>query len=65
MIDLTITEKQILQAMADGKRPKQIALERGTSIRTVATQLSTIYRKLDALTRTQAVAIAMRRGWIH
>ena len=61
---LTHSELLILSALADGMTPEQAAAHLSKSAKTINTQLKVIRDKLGAATRTQAVAIAIRRGMI-
>jgi len=49
-------ELEILRLVAAGKSNRQIASELFVSVGTVKTHLNNLYRKLDARSRTQAVA---------
>ncbi|MEC1751894.1 response regulator transcription factor [Bacillus mojavensis] len=62
--DTQLTEKEIvvLKAIAKGLKSKAIAFDLGISERTVKSRLTSIYNKLGADSRTEAVAIAMQRG---
>ena len=55
----------MLQAIADGLSPVEVASELYISQKTVKNHLASIYQKLDARDRTQAVVSAMRMGIIH
>lgn len=59
-----LTEKEIvvLEAVAKGHKSKAIAFDLGISERTVKARLTSIYNKLGADSRTEAVAIAMQKG---
>jgi len=59
---LTRREIQVLRLTADGKANKGIAVALSISEGTVKTHVSAILAKLDALDRTQAVTIALKRG---
>jgi DNA-binding NarL/FixJ family response regulator len=61
---LTEREVQVLGLLASGLANKQIALELGISEHTVKFHVSSIYTKLNAASRTQAVREGLRRGWI-
>jgi putative nucleotidyltransferase with HDIG domain len=61
---LSTRELQVLEQLAAGRSYKQIAGELELLTSTVRTHLMSIYRKLDALDRAQAVLIATRRGWL-
>ena len=58
---LTPREAQILDAIADGLTNKAIARRLGISLHTVKFHLESVFRKLDARTRTEAVAKALER----
>lgn len=61
---LTEREVEILGLLARGLANKQIALELGISEHTVKFHVSSIYTKLNAASRTQAVREGLRNGWI-
>ena len=58
---LTPREAQVLDAIADGLTNKAIARRLGISLHTVKFHVESVFRKLDARTRTEAVARAMER----
>ncbi|MCP4361270.1 MAG: response regulator transcription factor, partial [Chloroflexi bacterium] len=62
---LSPRQAQILQQVAEGKPSTHIANELGISQRTVDEHLGHVLQKLGASSRAQAVAIALRRGWIE
>lgn len=59
---LTRRESEVLELMSDGLQNKEIARELILSEETVKTHVSSIMRKLDATSRTQAVGKAFRSG---
>ena len=61
---LSPREHQVLQLVADGFENKQIVTELNLSEGTVKTYLRGIFRKLDVASRTEAVAVGLRRGII-
>jgi NarL family two-component system response regulator YdfI len=61
---LTTSEQQILQLTAEGHTAKHIARAMGISEHTVKYHVKSIHRKLGVASRTQAVAIALRNGWL-
>ncbi len=63
-LDLTEREKEILKAVADGQRSKEIAVQLGITERTVKAHLSSIYNKLGVDSRAAAIAAAAQRGWL-
>jgi DNA-binding CsgD family transcriptional regulator len=58
---LTPREAQVLDAIADGLTNKAIARRLGISLHTVKFHVESVFRKLDASTRTEAVARATER----
>jgi DNA-binding NarL/FixJ family response regulator len=58
---LTPRETQILDAIADGLTNKAIARRLGISLHTVKFHVESVFRKLGASTRTEAVARATER----
>ena len=61
---LTSRELALLQMLAEGLPNKDIAKALGISAHTVKFHLSSIFGKLGATTRTEAVAIGIRRGLV-
>ena len=59
---LTPSELDILRLLFSGLRNKEIAWATSRTPETVKTHVKTIFRKLDARSRTQAVIVARRRG---
>lgn len=62
---LTRRELDVLARIAEGRSNKDIADRLGLTEGTVKTHVKAILAKLDAMSRTDAVAIAARRGLIH
>ena len=62
--NLTQREREVLRLLADGLANEAIGVELGISIETVRTHLRKAMNKLDADTRTQAVATALRHSLI-
>jgi DNA-binding NarL/FixJ family response regulator len=60
---LTRREREILEALADGLRPAEIAARDFVSVTTVRNQVQSILTKLNVHSRLEAVAIANRLGW--
>ncbi|HJS90970.1 MAG TPA: response regulator transcription factor [Steroidobacteraceae bacterium] len=58
---LTAREAQVLDAIADGLTNKAIARRLGISLHTVKFHVESVFRKLGARTRTEAVARARER----
>ena len=61
---LTDREMEVLQQLARGKANKQIALDLAISEHTVKFHISSIYTKLGAGNRTEAVRLGVRRGLV-
>jgi DNA-binding NarL/FixJ family response regulator len=59
---LTAREREILELMADGANNGIIASRLGISRHTVKFHVASILAKLDARSRTEAVALALRAG---
>jgi two-component system, NarL family, response regulator LiaR len=62
---LTPREREILELSAQGFTSKEIAETARISERTVHTHFRNIFAKLDAVSRTDAVVKAARKGWIQ
>jgi len=62
---LTTREIEVLRQVAEGHRNKDIAHQLFISEETVKVHVKHIMEKLGASDRTQAIAIALRRGIIH
>jgi two-component system NarL family response regulator len=62
---LTSRELEVLHLMADGNGNKEIAATLFIAEGTVKTHVNAVLRKLDAIDRTQAVTIALKRGILH
>lgn len=60
-IHLTTRERDVLKCLMDGATNRQIAEELDVSLSTVKQHVSNILAKLGASSRTEAVAIAMKR----
>jgi DNA-binding NarL/FixJ family response regulator len=61
---LSERELEVLRLAGQGLTNKAISLELGISDRTVQGHLASIYGKLGASSRTEAVTRALRLGWI-
>jgi DNA-binding NarL/FixJ family response regulator len=62
---LSARQREILQMLADGMQTEAVADRLGLSTETVRTHTKRILAKLEASTRTQAVAIGIRHGLIE
>jgi DNA-binding NarL/FixJ family response regulator len=55
---------EVLREAARGLPNKDIARRLNLSVRTIHTHLGNIFTKLAVGSRTEAVLLALRRGWI-
>ena len=62
---VTKREEEVLQLIADGCSTPEVAAKLYISQKTVKNHLASIYQKLDARDRTQAVLQAVRMGIVH
>lgn len=63
-LDLTDREREVLALMVGGLNNNQIASQMGISLSTVKFHVSSVLYKLGAVTRTEAVAIALNHKLI-
>jgi two-component system, NarL family, response regulator len=64
-VDLTERERTVLELVAKGLGDKDIARVIGRTEHTAKSHLKSILAKLGAADRTEAVSIAMARGYLH
>lgn len=57
-------EHEVLTLVTDGLTNKEIAYRLGISERTVQFHLNSIFNKTTTNSRTEAVAVALKNGWI-
>ncbi|MBK9925241.1 MAG: response regulator transcription factor [Anaerolineales bacterium] len=62
LINLTDRELEVLNAVAQGERSKEVAIQLGISERTVKAHLASIYNKLGVDSRAAAIAVASQKG---
>jgi DNA-binding NarL/FixJ family response regulator len=62
--ELTDREREVLELLADGRRPGEIASGLHLSVKTVKNHLTSVYQKLGVSNGTQAVVEAFRRGLV-
>ena len=62
---LTSRELEVLRLLAGGKTNKMIAASLSITEVTVKSHLQSIFRKLNVLSRTEAIAVASRRGLLR
>lgn len=58
-------ELEVLTLAAEGLTNKEIAYRLGISERTVQFHLNSLFNKTGAQSRTELVALALRRGWLR
>ena len=63
-VPLTDREQEVLGWLARGRVNKEIAASLGISERTVKFHVSSIFNKLGATNRTEAVTLAVQRGLV-
>ncbi len=63
--ELTSREQQVLALVAEGASNAQIARKLGIAGGTVKNHISSIFEKLGVTQRTEAVAVAIRRGIVR
>lgn len=61
---LSPRETQVLQLAAEGLTNKEIAYRLGISERTIQFHMNSIFNKTASQSRTEAVALALRNGWL-
>jgi two-component system NarL family response regulator len=63
--NLTKRELDVVQLLAQGRSNKDIARRLNITEGTAKTHVKSILTKLDAISRTEAVAVAHKRGLVH
>lgn len=63
--NLTKREVDVIQLLAQGRSNKDIARRLSITEGTAKTHVKSILTKLDAISRTEAVAVAHKRGLVH
>jgi DNA-binding NarL/FixJ family response regulator len=64
-VDLTAREVEVLRLVAKGLRNTEVARLIGRTAGTVKVHLQHIFRKLETEDRTEAVTVALQRGYLH
>lgn len=59
---LTKTELQVLEALAQGQSPKDIALQTGRSVYTIQAHIQNVIKKLGCSGRGEALTVARKKG---
>ncbi|MGA3133395.1 MAG: response regulator transcription factor [Terracidiphilus sp.] len=63
--ELSVKERRVLTLMAEGRSNRAIAKQLGITERTVKFHVGNILACLGVDDRTQAVVVALRRGYVH
>jgi DNA-binding NarL/FixJ family response regulator len=63
--DLSPREREVVQQLGRGLTYEQVAITLGVSINTVRTHVRTVYEKLGAASKTEAVMLALQRGLVQ
>ena len=63
--ELTPREREVLRLLAEGKPNKLIGADLAITEVTVKSHVQSLFRKLNVLSRTEAIAVANRRGLLH
>jgi DNA-binding NarL/FixJ family response regulator len=58
-------ETEVLTLTAEGLTNKEIAYRLGLSERTIQFHLNSVFNKTGTNSRTEAVAVALRNGWLN
>lgn len=61
-VPLTHAEVEVLRSLAEGKSPKDIALETGRSVYTIQVHVKNLIKKLGCSGRNEALNVARKRG---
>lgn len=61
-VALSDRQLEILALVAEGATDNEIAVRLRVSVRTIARHMEAIFARLDARSRTHAVALALRQG---
>lgn len=62
MLVITPAERRALQMLADGTAMPAVADQLGTSERETEVRLGTLFARMGAASRADAVSVALRRG---
>ncbi len=63
--DLSPRELEVLRLLAEGKPNKLIGADLAITEVTVKSHVQSVFKKLNVLSRTEAIAVANRRGLLH
>ncbi len=62
---LSEREREVLALAAQGASNKMIACELHVSVRTIHAHMRNIFAKLEVASRTEAVMLGARQGWLE
>jgi DNA-binding CsgD family transcriptional regulator len=65
VLHITPRERAALQLLADGRATNEIACGLGISEHAIEAHLSTLFARMGAASRTEAIAAAWRRGLLN
>jgi two-component system NarL family response regulator len=63
--ELSPRELEVLRLLAEGKPNKLIGVALSITEVTVKSHVQSLFKKLNVLSRTEAIAVANRRGLLH
>jgi len=63
--ELSTREQEVLRLLAEGKPNKLIGVALSITEVTVKSHVQSLFKKLNVLSRTEAIAVANRRGLLH
>jgi DNA-binding NarL/FixJ family response regulator len=63
--ELSPREMEVLRLLAEGKPNKLIGVNLAITEVTVKSHVQSVFKKLNVLSRTEAIAVASRRGLLH
>jgi len=63
--ELTPREREVMRLLSEGKPNKLIGVAMSITEMTVKSHVQSIFKKLNVLSRTEAIAVASRRGLLH
>jgi DNA-binding NarL/FixJ family response regulator len=64
-VTLTARERQVVRLVVDGASNDEIGAKLGISSRTVESHLRRLFERVDAASRTELAARALREGWLE
>ena len=64
VFDLTTAEAHVARGLARGQIPGEIALQRGSSMKTIRTQLASVFQKTQTSRQAELVAVLSRMAFL-